>query len=267
MDLFEPLSLTITLPEYQLKATKIAYNFVKRLATPNIVCDVKITQSEHKGLYQLATGLAAPLDVVFIKQWDKPSAIPNNVFCLKLTEDTLLSSINVDTVFKWQQYPNEAFDASPDEVADSWVGQFQFKQEIADKGIVGLRKPQIGALHAISASFAIDREIEPVTVVLPTGTGKTETMLSTLLYQQCSKVLVLVPSNSLRDQIGDKFESLGCLSELDVVSDLIAYPYVTRLKKGLKTVEDAITLAESSNVIVATARNKRGRSQFKLSKY
>lgn len=251
MDLFEPLTLKITLPEHQLKPTKIAYNFVKRLATPSLVCEVKITQSEHKGLYQLITGLAAPLDVVFIKQWGKPSVIPDNVYCLKFNEDTALAEINADTIFKWHKYP--ACEKSPNEISDSWVGQFQFKQEIADKGIVGLRKPQIGALHAISASFATDRDIEPVTVVLPTGTGKTETMLSTLLYQQCPKVLVLVPSNSLRDQIGDKFESLGCLSELGVVSDLIAYPYVTRLKKGLRTVEDAVALAESSNVIVATA--------------
>jgi len=33
--------------------------------------------------------------------------------------------------------------------------------------VKGLRRPQIGALHAISAHFAVGRDHEPASVVLP----------------------------------------------------------------------------------------------------
>ena len=46
------------------------------------------------------------------------------------------------------------------------------------------------------------------TVVLPTGTGKTETMLATQVYRRLGRSLVLVPSDTLRSQIGGKFVTI-----------------------------------------------------------
>ena len=134
-----------------------------------------------------------------------------------------------------------------------------FKAEDQDAGTLGLRTPQIGALHAISADFSKSSNIEPSTVVLPTGTGKTETMLSTTIYHRCDKVLVLVPSNSLRDQVGDKFKTLGCLAELGVVPEEILHPAVVKVKKGIKTVEEAQKLLDSANVLVATPQILKSR--------
>lgn len=141
---------------------------------------------------------------------------------------------------------------TPAEIASSWVNKFNFRAEDSDLELKGLRPPQIGALHAISAEFSRDREIEPCTVVLPTGTGKTETMISTAIYHRCKTILVLVPSNSLRDQIGNKFERLGCLVELGVINSDINYPSVVKIKKGIKEVEDAQRILSKSNVLIAT---------------
>jgi hypothetical protein len=45
--------------------------------------------------------------------------------------------------------------------------------------------------------------------VLPTGTGKTETMLATQVYRRLDRSLVLVPSDALRRQIAKKPEKPG----------------------------------------------------------
>src|SRR5574344_2146635 len=76
------------------------------------------------------------------------------------------------------------------EIVASWSRLFQFKRENDTQK--GLRSPQIGALHAILAH--IEDGTESGIVVMPTGTGKTETMLSFLVANQCEKVLVVVPS-------------------------------------------------------------------------
>jgi superfamily II DNA or RNA helicase len=45
--------------------------------------------------------------------------------------------------------------------------------------------------------------------VLPTGLGKTETMLATQVYRRLGCSLMLVPSDALWRQIAKKFISLG----------------------------------------------------------
>lgn len=54
---------------------------------------------------------------------------------------------------------------------------------------------------------------ETATVVLPTGTGKTETMMSALVAGRCNRVLVTVPTNALRGQLFNKFKTLGILKK------------------------------------------------------
>lgn len=75
----------------------------------------------------------------------------------------------------------------PDVICDraaKWERRFLFRAESPNEdgsvnpGNEGLRPPQLGALHAIGAHWSLYRH--PATVVMPTGTGKTETMLATL---------------------------------------------------------------------------------------
>jgi superfamily II DNA or RNA helicase len=140
---------------------------------------------------------------------------------------------------------------TPERVAASWSGQFRFQTADEKRNVKGLRKPQIGALHAISAHFAVGRNHEPATIVLPTGTGKTETMISALAYGHATRLLVLVPSDALRQQIAEKFETLGLLRDLDCLPQHACAPRVARLKSGLRSVEEARTLSRNANVIVA----------------
>ena len=68
-----------------------------------------------------------------------------------------------------------------EEIAKSWANIFCFKKEKGQEK--GLRSPQIGALHALMAHIEDDEKTG--IVVMPTGTGKTETMLSFLVANQC----------------------------------------------------------------------------------
>lgn len=63
---------------------------------------------------------------------------------------------------------------TPDQIVRSWEGHFRFNKE--RNGKPGLRSPQIGALHALMAHS--EESEDSAIVVMPTGTGKTETMLA-----------------------------------------------------------------------------------------
>jgi len=69
------------------------------------------------------------------------------------------------------------------DIAESWQEKFNFQSEEKDaSGTVvkkGLRPPQIGGLHAIGAHWSLYQQ--PVIIVMPTGTGKTEIMLAALV--------------------------------------------------------------------------------------
>ena len=73
------------------------------------------------------------------------------------------------------------------EVVKSWAGAFTYLEEDSARGIAGLRRPQLGALHAVHAHWAISEA--PATIVMPTGTGKTEVMLSVLVTEWPSRLL------------------------------------------------------------------------------
>ncbi len=261
MDLFEPLIKKIKLPEYAISSIKIDNNSVQRYINKSIVVEVTITDSTHNGLYELTTDIDQPFDLIYLKKWNTRSNIPEDVPCIKFKCKGDLETLDESTQLLWETPPYENIDLLPIDIVDSWSGKFQFRQDLPDSNQEGLRKPQLGALHAISAYFATDKLVDPATVVLPTGTGKTETMLATLIYQQCEKLLVVVPSNSLREQIANKFLTLGCLPELSVVPNGCFLPYVVKLKKGIQTVEEANSLIDATNIIVATASILRSSNQ------
>jgi len=139
------------------------------------------------------------------------------------------------------------------EILASWDNSFQYKQEKRNPNgeIIqyGLRPPQIGALHSVLAHWSISDK--PALVVMPTGTGKTETMLCLLIANQCNKTLVIVPSDSLRTQISKKYIKLGILKQFGIVSKQTLYPKVSVLKNSIDTLEDAEKILDA-NVIVST---------------
>jgi len=137
-------------------------------------------------------------------------------------------------------------------ITASWAGQFVFRQE--DRGSTppqnGLRRPQIGALYAALAHWSVSDD--PATIVMPTGTGKTETMLALLICAQLSRLMVVVPSAALRDQIANKFVTLGKLAELGSVPASVRPPMVATLDHRPSAPAEVDDIFRRANVIVAT---------------
>ena len=149
---------------------------------------------------------------------------------------------------KWLKTPGSS--DSPADVVTSWRGKLAFLEEDRDAGINGLRQPQIGALYSILGHLKLPAEAG--IVVLPTGTGKTETMLAALIANQCQRLLVVVPSDALRTQISEKFSTLGLLKEFKILAEDTAYPAVGVIRKGFASAAEFQAFVAKSNVIVAT---------------
>lgn len=252
MDLFEPLRIQIMLPERLAPTSRIAENAVRKLLFRKSKVQARVERSDFPGYFKLITGLEQPLDTVYLKDSSTKSSDLVGYPVLIAKTPFSMERWGEHLELNWRHFPDSAYVTSPIEINELWRNSFQFREEDVERRFAGLRRPQLGALHAIAAYFATDFQVEPATVVLPTGTGKTETMLATMIYQRCDKILVMVPSDPLRNQISKKFLDLGYLPELSVVPKNIALPNVAIIKKGLQTAEDANSLANAANVIVAT---------------
>lgn len=139
---------------------------------------------------------------------------------------------------------------TPEEVVASWIDNFKFVKENEQANIKGLRPPQIGALYSILSH--VQNPEDKAIVVMPTGTGKTETMLATLIANCCNKLLVSVPSDSLRSQISDKFITLGLLKEFGIVDLSCLNPIVGIINHGFPNAEELQDFVSKCNVVVST---------------
>lgn len=137
---------------------------------------------------------------------------------------------------------------TPAEVLASFEDAFDFAASAKDGG---LRPPQRGALHSV-LGYWTTRTDRPATVVMPTGTGKTETMVALLVAAKIPRLMVLVPTASLRDQISRKFAELGVLKRIGVVTPNARFPVVGRIEHGFATAEAAKEFVDACNVIVTT---------------
>jgi superfamily II DNA or RNA helicase len=144
-------------------------------------------------------------------------------------------------------------DQDNQEVLDSWSDAFSFVQEDPAQGIIGLRGPQIGAVHAVHAHWAVSNA--PATIVMPTGTGKTETMLSILVSALCPRLLVVVPTDPLRTQLARKFLTLGILKApgCSVLHSEARYPIVCMLQHIPQSAEEVNQIFGRSHVIITTS--------------
>ena len=145
-------------------------------------------------------------------------------------------------------------------VRNSWEGSVvlveETRNEDGTRKTSGLRPPQVGGVFGVLSHWKGHDGI--ATVVMPTGTGKTETMLTLLVHQRFKRLLVLVPSDTLRDQIGRKFETLGRLRELGVLGATALNPVVGRLSRKPKTADEAREFFMRCNVVVSTVQALTG---------
>jgi superfamily II DNA or RNA helicase len=129
----------------------------------------------------------------------------------------------------------------------SWSRGIVYVEE--GREIEGLRRAQIGALHAIASHWTLSRALG--VVVMPTGTGKTEVMVATAVAHRCENLLVVVPSDALRTQTAKKFIQSGILRRLGVVPNDYGFPVVAVLKGRPESNAD-LDIFSSCNVVVAT---------------
>jgi superfamily II DNA or RNA helicase len=139
-------------------------------------------------------------------------------------------------------------------ILDTWKGKFSFREgqraTETEPTIPGLRRPQVGALHAALAH--ITSSVDPATIVMPTGTGKTETMLAIYANERFERLMVVVPTDALRDQIASKFETMGVLQDQECLARDALYPIVLRLEHIPKSTEEVDELFGRANVVVTT---------------
>ncbi len=248
--LFKKWDGIISLPPLPERRKRIGACLVMQRPFLGAVCKAQIFDSEITGHEFIKTSLGEPYREMLLRR----KGARRRACTLPVVTSTQAGDPSTwakEVTLAWDGLANLEFYAdTPDKVLQSWVNRFEFRTEDEANGLPGLRVPQIGALHAISAHFAVGKEFEAATVVLPTGTGKTETMLAAQVYRRLSRTLVLVPSDQLRTQIASKFTTLGVLPGAGVVPYEVARPRVAIIFGGLKSVSEAQTLVHDANVIV-----------------
>jgi superfamily II DNA or RNA helicase len=141
------------------------------------------------------------------------------------------------------------------EVYESWKGCLSVvpSEILSSDDAPKLRQPQVAALFAIFANLT-SHEPDEAIVVMPTGTGKTETMLASVCGLPAKRALVIVPTENLRQQTFNKFLNLGKLRELGAIRKETLNPIVALIKGGITT-EDELQLALLANVIITTPQS------------
>jgi superfamily II DNA or RNA helicase len=138
-------------------------------------------------------------------------------------------------------------------IRTSWRDALEIREERHDDETLqrpGLRSPQVGAIHAVKAHWVVSEA--PATVVMPTGTGKTETMLALLVVEDVKCLLVLVPTDALREQVSNKFATLGELKRVECLKPDALYPIVVVMKRSPRSSTDVEAIFGRAQVIVAT---------------
>lgn len=149
----------------------------------------------------------------------------------------------------WQQI--DGIERSSKDVLESWRrNNFLFIEENESNKTEGLRPPQIGGIFAALGHEKSD-DNSAATIVMPTGTGKTETILSIVVAGKFEKTLVIVPSDALREQTQNKFLELGLLRKFNLITTDTANPIVATVKHGIND-DSELTQILSANVIVAS---------------
>jgi len=135
---------------------------------------------------------------------------------------------------------------------ESWTAtKFQFVAEnLADK-LPGFRKPQLAALHlALGSLITFDSSNATMNLIMPTGTGKTDTIFAMIIAAAMERTLILVPSDSLREQMGGRLMSLEKLRAIGAIGEAVLSPNVYLMKGRLTETE--IEQFKNFDVIIAT---------------
>lgn len=147
--------------------------------------------------------------------------------------------------------PKKTTWASYSDVLSSWRNNpFSYPKCKTDSD-TGFRSAQLGALFAIKARWTLVSDLA-ATIVMPTGTGKTEVMIATVVSEQREKTCVIVPSDLLRKQTYERFATLGKLRDIGAVNKAFENPVVACLVASPRDKAELEELIDKSNVIIVT---------------
>jgi superfamily II DNA or RNA helicase len=107
------------------------------------------------------------------------------------------------------------------------------------EGVLAFRSAQLGALFALAGH--LQTSDEPAQAIVPTGVGKTAVICALPFLARTERVLVVVPTRLLRDQIADELSSFSILGRLGAVQ-FDERPKVQRIDHRLGTQEAWETL-------------------------
>jgi superfamily II DNA or RNA helicase len=240
---------------------RVAGNLVRQLDAPQTKRDVSLDHNA-KGFF---SDMAERPSIVLLRRGLKPPANYDQI--VRIDEVVPISSIQEvlsRISVRWQKptpldpgnIPLEEFPTRQKAILSTWKDALSLREEQYEGDrcvVVGLRPPQIGAIHAIKAHWVVSDA--PATLVLPTGTGKTETMLSVLLSAGVDKLLVVAPSDQLRTQISEKFVNLGVLKKFGLLKETALYPIVATLKRAPTSLEEVDAIFGRAQVVVATMQS------------
>lgn len=250
MNLFPLWRGTIRVPALSTKTEKIGTSTLRHTLFESFETPAEIFDADIAGYKIIKTPCKPPFDEMRLRLKGSKRS-PQDYLVLAITGPDDWHKLRHLSLVQLEN--TEALEQSimnPEAVCKTWAGDFRFQEYDRDAEIAGLRRPQIGSLHAIAAHFAVGDEFDQATVVLPTGTGKTETMLASLVYRRIPKLLVIVPSDPLRTQIAKKFEHLGILRDIDCFPNEGFNPSVLTLKQGVSDPSRMSKMLAHANVIV-----------------
>ncbi|MBV2143746.1 DEAD/DEAH box helicase family protein [Falsochrobactrum sp. TDYN1] len=116
----------------------------------------------------------------------------------------------------------------------------------------GFRPGQLGALHSVLAHFSVYDE--PAILSLPTGYGKTALLMALPFLLRARRMLVVEPSDALRQQTTSHFKELSVLRRLGVIAATTPDPAVLG-QKGAPADALAWTKIEEQDVVISTPQS------------
>ena len=119
-----------------------------------------------------------------------------------------------------------------------------FKEKPTD----GLYKNQVGAISSAIAHFSI--RSEPALITMPTGTGKTAVMIILSYALRATKVLVITPSQLVREQIAESFRNPKVLLEKEIIKGKGILPNVYELTSVITQASEWKKIIKEYDVVV-----------------
>lgn len=112
---------------------------------------------------------------------------------------------------------------------------------------IGLRRAQLGGIHALAAHFTIHKD--PAIVVMPTGSGKTAVILLAPFILRVLRVLIITPSQLVRAQIADNARTLDVLKRIGALPQDIGVPRIGEITSRRTSLDSWEQLRDTDFVI------------------